>query len=86
MQGEMIWFNVEKGHGFIRTEQDERLHVALSGFLPGHAPEARCKGRPVTFIRQVGDDGEVTAVDVSFLADEERRRARLRHSRGGHSF
>ena len=34
----MIWFNVDKGHGFIRTEEEERLYVAKDGFMPGEAP------------------------------------------------
>ncbi len=83
MQGTMLWFNVDKGHGFIRTEDDERLYVARSGFLPGHDPEPRCKGRPVTFDREAGGD-EPYAANVSFVVREEPRRARLRTSRGGH--
>jgi cold shock CspA family protein len=85
MQGTMIWFNVDKGYGFIRTDDGERLKVVLSSFLPGHQPEARCKGREVTFERQTDEDGGVIAVDVSFVAAAEPRRARLRHARGGRS-
>ncbi len=83
MQGTMLWFNLDKGHGFIRTEDDERLYVARSGFLPGHQPEPRCKGRAVAFDRETGDD-DPYAVNVSFVAREEPRRARLRTARGGH--
>ena len=86
MHGTMLWFNVDKGYGFLRTEDDERLKVARSGFLPGHQPEARCKGREVSFERH-GDNGDdAHAVNVSFVSRTEPRRARLRHARGGRSF
>jgi cold shock CspA family protein len=84
MQGTMLWFNLEKGHGFIRTEQGERLYVARSGFLAGHQPAPRCKGREVSFERQVAE-GDTRAVDVSFVDARDSRRARLRHVRGGHA-
>jgi cold shock CspA family protein len=84
MRGTMLWFNVDKGYGFIRSEDDERLYVARGSFLPGHQPEPRCKGRPVSFERECGDDGrDPCAVNVSYLAREEPRRARLRAGRGG---
>jgi len=82
MQGTMIWFNVDKGYGFIRTEQDERLYVAASGFRPDHEPEPRCKGRQVSFERQAVE-GEARAVEVAFVVQSDPRRARLRHARGG---
>jgi cold shock CspA family protein len=53
MLGTMLWFNVEKGYGFIQTEDGERLYVARDGFLPKHEPKPRCKGREVSFNRQV---------------------------------
>jgi cold shock CspA family protein len=85
MQGTMLWFNVDKGHGFIRTEQGERLGVACSAFLSGHLPEARCKGREVSFERCGGTrDDEAHAVNVSFIAPPEPGRARRRHARSGH--
>jgi cold shock CspA family protein len=83
MQGTMIWFNLDKGYGFIRTEDDERLYVARSGFLPGNAPEGRCKGRAVTFDRETGAD-DAYAANVSYVERDEPRRARLRSSRAGH--
>ena len=82
MQGTMLWFNVDKGYGFIRTEHDERLYVARSGFLPDHQPEPRCKGRRVRFERQAVE-GDVRAVEVAFVVQSEPRRARLRSARGG---
>lgn len=84
MQGTMLWFNTDKGYGFIRTEQDERLYVARSGFLPDHQPATRCKGRQVIFERHVAE-GDTRAVNVSFVAQADPRRARLRHARGGHT-
>ena len=35
MEGSMLWFNVEKGYGYIQTDEDERLYVDSSGFAPG---------------------------------------------------
>ena len=35
MNGKLIWFNPEKGHGYIRTEDGERLLVKEDGFAPG---------------------------------------------------
>ena len=81
MQGKMLWFNAEKGFGFIQTDHDERLYVASSGFLPDSLPNGRCAGRCVSFERQVRE-GDTRAVGVSFLADGEPRRARARHSHG----
>jgi cold shock CspA family protein len=49
----MLWFNRDKGYGFIRTENGERLCVARGGLLTSHEPQPRCKGREVSFHRQV---------------------------------
>jgi cold shock CspA family protein len=84
MEGTMIWFNVEKGYGFIHTEDEERLAVGRTGFLAGNDPQPRCKGLEVSFEREADDEG-ARAVNVAFLARPEPRRARLRHSRGGRS-
>ncbi len=83
MQGTMIWFNVDKGHGFINTEQGERLYVALDGFAPGELPEARCKGQAVRFDRE-GEGDEPRAINVTFVTTADPRRARIRSARGGH--
>jgi cold shock CspA family protein len=82
MQGTIVWFNLDKGFGFIRTEQDERLYVAQSGFAPDHAPTERVAGRDVTFDRE-DVEGEPRAVNVVFPIVRDARRARLRHQRGG---
>jgi cold shock CspA family protein len=84
MQGKMLWFNAEKGFGFIETEHEERLYVASSGFVPDSLPNGRCAGRNVVFERQVRE-GDTRAVGVSFTADDEPRRARARHSHGPRS-
>jgi cold shock CspA family protein len=76
----MLWFNVDKGHGYIRTEHDERLFVARSDFLLDHEPERRCRGRPVSFDRWASG-GDVRAVNVAFITRTDPRRARLRHGR-----
>ena len=80
MQGTMLWFNLDKGFGFIRTEEDERLYVALSGFGPDQSPAARCAGRDVRFDREV-QEGDPRAVNVIFPIVADPRRARLRHQR-----
>ena len=82
MQGKMLWFNIDKGFGFIRTEEDERLYVAVSGFADGHVPTERCAGKEVTFDRQA-QEGDARAVNVAFPVQVEQRRARLRQGRGG---
>lgn len=83
MRGEVIWFNLEKGYGFIRTEEEERLYVAKDGFARGHVPVERCAGRAVTFER-VAAEGDARAVEVVFDAEgEPPRRARLRSARSG---
>jgi cold shock CspA family protein len=79
MRGTMIWFNAEKGHGFIRTEQDERLYVASSGFESGYGPELRCKGLEVHFDRQDAEGG-ARAVNVVLITQVDPRRARLRNA------
>ena len=82
MLGTMLWFNLEKGYGFIRTQDDERLYVAVSGFLPGQELARRCRGQKVTFDRHVAD-GDARAVNVSLVVETQPRRARFHNSRGG---
>lgn len=82
MQGKMLWFNIDKGFGFIRTAEDERLYVASSGFVDGQIPTERCAGKEVTFDRQA-QEGDARAVNVAFPVQLEQRRARLRQGRGG---
>ena len=83
MRGKMLWFNGEKGYGFIQTEDGERLYVASSGFLPKEEPRSRCAGRHVTFER-VAETGDPRAANVAFVPESELpNRARLRTPRSG---
>jgi hypothetical protein len=78
MRGEMIWFDGDvKQHGFIRTEEDERLRVDFSAFAPGEAPAGRCKGMAVLFEAD-GEGDDRRAVAVSFAEALNPRRARRR--------
>ena len=76
----MLWFNVTKDHGFIRTEEDERLLVTGDGFADGEKPEGRCAHMTVTFQIEA-NGGERQARNVAFEQEVAARRARLR--RGG---
>ena len=84
MQGTMLWFNLDKGYGFIHTDEGERLYVDSHGFLRDQAPKPRCKGREVTF-RRHEQEGEPCAVEVSFVVRDQPLRARLRTPRIGRS-
>jgi cold shock CspA family protein len=79
MRGEMLFFNEDKGGGFIRTEEGERLYVDRTGFLPGEAPEGRCAGLKVDFTRAATlGEHEHAAFDVSVVPDFAGGRARRR--------
>ena len=83
MRGEMLFFNQEKGAGFIRTEDGERLYVHRDGFLPGKPPEGRCAGKKVTFEREaLNGEHSHQAVGVAMLEEVLGGRARLRRSGG----
>jgi cold shock CspA family protein len=76
----MLWFNTDKGHGFIETAGGERLRVDGHEFSGG-APEGRCAGLAVTF-RLSGEGESARAHDVAFTDDAAPRRARMRRSAG----
>ena len=77
MRGTMIWFNADKGHGFIRTEDDERLIVHEDGFADGEIPVGKCAGTDVSFEREtIGD--EARAINVASVPMVNARRARRR--------
>jgi cold shock CspA family protein len=79
MRGEMLFFNQEKGGGFIRTEEGERLYVDRSGFVPGEAPEGRCAGMRVDFTRGPNfGEHEYAAFGVSMVPEFVGGRARRR--------
>ena len=81
MRGTMVWFNEDKGHGYISTEAGERLYVSETGFRGGNAPKGRCAGLVVEFDVATGDDGR-QAVESFLVVEDAPRRAR-RH-RSGH--
>jgi cold shock CspA family protein len=80
MRGTMLWFNETKDHGFIRTEEGERLYVQGSAFVNGARPEGPCAGRLVEF-RATGRGDERSAAEVVLVLEVSPRRARLRRSR-----
>jgi cold shock CspA family protein len=82
MRGQMLWFNQLKGHGFIRTDDGERLRVDGSGFAPGELPEGRCAEKVVTFEVEQSKEGR-RAQNVVFERQVAARRARLRGSGRG---
>jgi hypothetical protein len=76
----MLWFDESKDHGFLLTEDGERLYVDRDGFVDRAAPVGRCARLPVELSVEERD-GERIAVGVSLVAEEPRRRARRRSSR-----
>lgn len=81
MEGTMIWFNPAKRHGFIRTDEGERLRVDESGFASGELLGDRCRGTRVRFERIADGQDEARAVNVSLVPLLAARRARLRAMR-----
>jgi len=81
-RGTMLWFNEEKDHGYISTEEGERLYVAGTGFAGGVRPKGRCAGLAVTF-RVTGNGGVRQAEDTTLLTDAPNQRARRRHGGTG---
>ena len=84
MRGRMLWFNEEKGFGFIRTEDGERLYVDRTGFEPAGPPVGRCAEKPVSFVREPADvEGGYRAVRVA-LGEEQTASGRARRRRQMH--
>ena len=81
MRGTMVWFNEEKGHGYISTEAGERLFVSENGFLDGNVPKGRCAGLPVEFEVATSLKGRQAVCSV-LVEQDEPRRARRRHRTG----
>jgi hypothetical protein len=77
MRGRLIWFNPEKHHGFIRTDEGERLRVEEDGFEDGHLLGDRCAGTVVAFER-IETDSDPLAVKVTVVDETVGRRARTR--------
>jgi cold shock CspA family protein len=80
MNGTMIWFNPEKHHGFIRTDEGERLRVDEKDLAPGQVLADRCRGTRVSFDR-VDESDDARAANVTVVLVEAARRARLRGRR-----
>ena len=78
-RGKMLWFNEEKGHGFIATEDDERLYVGHDGFVDA-PPVGSCAGLDVEFEIAEHADGR-RAMNARIVEAVAPRRARLRRSR-----
>jgi cold shock CspA family protein len=78
MQGTMIWFNPAKQHGYIQTDDGERLRVDETGLESGQVLEERCRGTRVSFDRIVVPPQEPRAVNVAVVPLEAARRARRR--------
>jgi cold shock CspA family protein len=76
----MLWFNEEKDHGFIETEEGERLYVHGTGFEDGVRLKGPCAGTIVEFA--IEDDADRRrAEQVRVVPDVAPRRARRRGSR-----
>jgi cold shock CspA family protein len=77
----MLWFNPMKRHGFIQTDEGERLRVDEDGFAAGEPLGDRCRGIRVSFDRKADQVEEARAVNVAVLPLVAGRRARLRGRR-----
>ncbi|HVW89464.1 MAG TPA: hypothetical protein VHC01_08345 [Gaiellaceae bacterium] len=80
-EGTMLWFNPEKRHGFIRTDDGERLRVDEDGLAAGQLLGDGCRGTRVTFERGEGGDEDARAVNVAAVPMFAERRARSRGRR-----
>lgn len=81
MEGTMIWFNPAKRHGFIQTDEGERLRVDESGLATGTLLGDRCRGTRVSFERTQGEEDGARAVAVTLVPVMAARRARSRGRR-----
>jgi cold shock CspA family protein len=81
MEGTMIWFNPAKRHGFIQTDEGERLRVDESGLGTGTLLGDRCRGTRVRFERSYAEEDGARAVEVTLVPLMAARRARARGRR-----
>jgi len=81
MEGTMLWFNPAKRHGFIFTDEGERLRVDRDGFAEGHLLRERCRGTRATFDRSGEQLEAPKAVNVAVVPLVAARRAPLRERR-----
>jgi cold shock CspA family protein len=78
VRGKMKWFNEDKDHGYIETEDGERLYIHGSGFAGGARLKGRCAGIEVEF-EVVGMDGSRQAAECVVVEEAAPHRARRRH-------
>jgi hypothetical protein len=81
MEGRMLWFNPAKRHGFIETDEGERLRVDEEGFAVGQVLGDRCRGIRVSFERSDARAEDSRAVNVAIVPLYGARRARSRGRR-----
>jgi cold shock CspA family protein len=81
MRGKMKWFNEEKDHGYIETEEGERLYISGSGFAGGKRLRGRCAGLEVEFTI-VGASDQRQASECVLVEGETPYRPRRRHRAG----
>jgi hypothetical protein len=81
VNGNMIWFNPDKRHGFIWTEEGERLLVETDGLAPDCVLPMRCRGLAVSFAREERAQDVPCAMGVAVVPFEAPRRARRRGGR-----
>jgi cold shock CspA family protein len=74
----MKWFNEDKDHGYIETEEGERLYIHGSGFAGGERLKGRCAGIEVEF-EVVGLDDSRQAAECVVVEEAAPHRARRRH-------
>jgi hypothetical protein len=79
VQGQLRWFNEERGDGVIESEDGVRYTVLANDFRVA-PPVGRCAGLEVVF--SAADD---RATEVTLLEYADPRRARLRGHRAGRS-
>ena len=78
MRGTMLWFNEVKDHGFILTEEGERLYADGADFASG-PPVGSCAGIAVAF-QLSADEGVRRAEGVDVVEKAVPRRARRRYA------
>ena len=82
MRGQMLWFNEARDHGFIMTDEGERLAVAGIGFAGEERPVGRCAHKVVSFEIDESMDTR-QAQNVVFVPEVSVRRARRRGASRG---